>query len=131
MPKYLVEARYAAEGAVGLAREGGSARRVAVARTVERGLKSWRRSISLSATSTPTMIIDLRTTPPHRLAYCEPNWLYREQDHRAYTADEMDQAAKKTVEFRPQADDAIPVSTGFDERYTLLSNDGQRISRAR
>jgi hypothetical protein len=41
------------------------------------------------------------------------------------TADEMDQVAKKTVEFRQQADDAIPVSTGFDKRYALLSNDGQ------
>jgi hypothetical protein len=41
------------------------------------------------------------------------------------TADEMDQATKKTVEFRPQSDNAIPVSTGFDKRYALLSNDGQ------
>jgi hypothetical protein len=41
------------------------------------------------------------------------------------TADEMGQAPKTTGEFRPQADNAIPVSTGFDERYALLSNDGQ------
>ena len=35
MPKYLVEARYTAEGAAGLVREGGSGRRAAVAKTVE------------------------------------------------------------------------------------------------
>jgi uncharacterized protein with GYD domain len=35
MPKYLFEARYTAEGAKGLAREGGSGRRDAVARMTE------------------------------------------------------------------------------------------------
>ena len=35
MPKYLVEARYTTEGAKGLAREGGSGRRAAIAKTLE------------------------------------------------------------------------------------------------
>jgi len=35
MPKYLVEARYTAEGAKGLAREGGTGRRAAAAKAVE------------------------------------------------------------------------------------------------
>jgi uncharacterized protein with GYD domain len=35
MAKYLVEARYTAEGAKGLAREGGTGRRAAAAKAVE------------------------------------------------------------------------------------------------
>src|SRR5919204_3510622 len=35
MPKYLVQAHYTSEGAKGLAREGGSGRRAAIAKTVE------------------------------------------------------------------------------------------------
>ena len=35
MPKYLVEARYTAEGAKGLLRDGGSGRRSAIAKTAE------------------------------------------------------------------------------------------------
>jgi len=35
MPKYLFEARYAAEGAQGLASEGGTARRAAVTKMIE------------------------------------------------------------------------------------------------
>jgi len=35
MPKYLLEARYTAEGAKGLAREGGSGRRDAIAKMME------------------------------------------------------------------------------------------------
>jgi uncharacterized protein with GYD domain len=126
MPKHLVEARYTAEGAVGLAREGGSARRVAVARTLSVGGKLEEIYFAFGDVDA-YMIIDLPdnataaavSLTANRTGFIESKTIV------LMTADEMDQATKKTVEFRPQADDAIPVSTGFDERHALLSNDGQ------
>jgi uncharacterized protein with GYD domain len=67
MPKYLVEVRYAAEGAAGLAREGGSARRVAAARTVESaGGKLEAIYFAFGDVVDAYMIIDSWTTPPRR-----------------------------------------------------------------
>jgi uncharacterized protein with GYD domain len=127
MPKYLVEAHYTAEGAAGLAREGGSARRVAVARTAESAGGKPEAIYFAFGDVDAYMIIDLPdnataaavSLTANRTGFVESKTIVH------MTADEMDQATKKTVEFRPQADDAIPVSTGFDERYALLSNDGQ------
>jgi uncharacterized protein with GYD domain len=66
MPKYLVEARYTAEGAAGLAREGGSARRVAAARTVESAGGKLEAIYFAFGDVDAYMIIDSRTTPPRR-----------------------------------------------------------------
>jgi uncharacterized protein with GYD domain len=66
MPKYLVEARYTAEGAAGLALEGGSARRVAAARTVESAGGKLEAIYFAFGDVYAYMIIDSRTTPPRR-----------------------------------------------------------------
>jgi hypothetical protein len=51
MPKYLFEARYSPEGAIGLAKEGGTSRRDAVKKRLKESAASWNRCISRSATS--------------------------------------------------------------------------------
>ena len=60
MPKYLFEARYTAEGAIGLAKEGGASRRDAVKKHLdERRRQAGIRCISRSATSIAFVIVDL------------------------------------------------------------------------
>jgi uncharacterized protein with GYD domain len=54
MPKYLVEARYTAEGAKGLLRDGGSGRRSAIAKTAESVGGRLEPSTSRSVASTST-----------------------------------------------------------------------------
>jgi hypothetical protein len=63
MAKYLFEARYSAEGLKGVAREGGSGRRAAIA-TMADCAASWRPSITRSAMSTRMSSL---TTPTMRL----------------------------------------------------------------
>ncbi len=61
MPKYLFEARYTSEGAIGLAKEGGTGRRDAVKKHLEDARRQARnRYISRSATS---IVSSLSTCP--------------------------------------------------------------------
>jgi hypothetical protein len=52
MPKYLIEAHYAAEGAKGVAKDGGTGRRAAVVKAAETSAASSKVCTSLSAAST-------------------------------------------------------------------------------
>ena len=103
MPKYLVEARYTAEGAKGLLRDGGSGRRSAIAKTVESvGGKLETVYFAFGGVDV-YMIVDL----PDNIAAAAVSLVANQSGLIAsktvvlMSAEEMDQATKKTVEFRP------------------------------
>jgi uncharacterized protein with GYD domain len=103
MPKYLFEARYTSDGAKGLAREGGSGRRAAVARTVESVGGKLEAAYFAFGDVDVYMIVDL----PDNVSAAAVSLAANESGFIAsktivlMTAEEMDQAAKKKVEFRP------------------------------
>jgi uncharacterized protein with GYD domain len=103
MPKYLVEARYTAEGAKGLLRDGGSGRRSAIAKTVESvGGKLETVYFAFGGVDV-YMIVDL----PDNIAAAAVSLVANQSGLIAsktivlMSPEEVDQATKKTVEFRP------------------------------
>ncbi len=103
MAKYLVEARYTAEGAKGLAREGGTGGvRLRQKRSKVLGARL-RRSTTRSAMS---MLMSFST---HRTTCLPRRWLSPSAQSGGInlktvvlmTPEEMDQAGKKAVDFRP------------------------------
>jgi uncharacterized protein with GYD domain len=103
MPKYLFEARYTADGAKGLAREGGSGRRAAIARTVESAGGKLEAAYFAFGDVDVYMIVDL----PDNISATAVSLAANQSGFVAsktivlMTADEMDQAAKKVIDFRP------------------------------
>lgn len=102
MPKYLMEASYTAEGAKGLAKEGGSGRR----KTVEETVKSLRGTLDAFyyafGTSDVYLIADLPdavTAAAVSLAI-NATGAVNLRTHILMTPEEMDQAAKKSVSYR-------------------------------
>jgi uncharacterized protein with GYD domain len=103
MPKYLVEARYTAEGAKGLLRDGGSGRGSAIAKTAESvGGKLQTVYFAFGGVDV-YMIVDL----PDNIAAAAVSLVANQSGLIAsktvvlMSPEEMDQATKKTVEFRP------------------------------
>jgi uncharacterized protein with GYD domain len=103
MPKYLMEASYTAEGAKGLAREGGSSRR----KTVEEMVKGLRGTLEAFyyafGTSDVFLIVDVPdavTAAAVSLAINQTGAVQL-KSHVLMTPEEMDQAAKKSVNYRP------------------------------
>jgi uncharacterized protein with GYD domain len=103
MPKYLMEASYTAEGAKGLAKEGGSSRRKAVEETVK-GLHGTVEAFYY-AFGTPDVFVivdvpDAVTAAAVSLAINQTG-AAQLKSHVLMTPEEMDQAAKKSVSYRP------------------------------
>ena len=103
MPKYLMEASYTAEGVKGLAKEGGSARR----KTVEDLVVSLNGRLEVFyyafGSSDVFLIVDLpdaATATAVSLAVNQSGAV-RLKTIPLMAVEEMDQAAKKTVSYRP------------------------------
>jgi uncharacterized protein with GYD domain len=102
MPKFLMEASYTAEGAKGLAKEGGSSRR----KTVEETVKSLRGTVDAFyyafGTTDVYLIVDLPdavTAAAVSLAI-NATGAVNLRTHILMTPEEMDQAAKRSVSYR-------------------------------
>ena len=102
MPKYFMQATYTADGAKGLAKEGGSSRR----KTVEAMVKSLQGSLesfySAFGASDVILIVDLPDAVTAAAVSLAINQTGAVQLRSTVlmTADEMDQAAKKAVSYR-------------------------------
>ena len=97
MAKYLVEARYTAEGAKGLAREGGTGRRAAAAKAVE-GLSGKVESFYYAFGDFD--VPDNVSAAALSLAVGQSGGI-NTKTVVLITPEEMDQAGKKAVDFRP------------------------------
>jgi uncharacterized protein with GYD domain len=103
MPKYLVEAHYTTEGTKGLAREGGSGRRDAVRKTLE-SVGGKLEAFYFAFGGVDAYIVfdapDNASAAAVSLAANQSGAL-ASKTIVLLTAEEMDQAARKTVNFRP------------------------------
>jgi uncharacterized protein with GYD domain len=103
MAKFLVEARYTAEGAKGLAREGGTGRRAAAAKAVE-GLGGKLEAFYYAFGEVDAYIIfeapDHVSAAALALAVSQSGAVSL-KTVVLMTPEEMDQASKKTVDYRP------------------------------
>jgi uncharacterized protein with GYD domain len=103
MAKFLVEARYTAEGAKGLAREGGTGRRAAAAKAVE-GLGGKIEAFYYAFGEVDAYIIfeapDHVSAAALALAVSQSGAVSL-KTVVLMTPEEMDQASKKTVDYRP------------------------------
>jgi len=103
MPKYLMEASYTAEGAKGLAKEGGSSRRKIVEEMVK-GLDGKVESYYYAFGSSDVFLIvdvpDSAAAAALSLAVNQSGAVQL-RSHVLITPEEMDQAAKKSVRYRP------------------------------
>jgi uncharacterized protein with GYD domain len=103
MPKYLFEARYTAEGAKGVAREGGSGRREAIARMTE-SLGGKLEAFYFAFGDVDAYVIidvpDNVTVAAAALAVAQGGGA-TVNTVVLLTPEEMDQAGKKAVAYRP------------------------------
>ncbi|HTV26847.1 MAG TPA: GYD domain-containing protein [Xanthobacteraceae bacterium] len=103
MPKYLVEARYTAEGAKGLLREGGSGRRAAIANLVQSVGGKLEAAYFAFGDTDVYIIADLPdniTAAAVSLAANQTGFI-ASKTIVLMTPEEIDQATKKTIGFRP------------------------------
>jgi uncharacterized protein with GYD domain len=103
MPKYLLIASYTAEGAKGLLKEGGSARRAAVEKLIESAGGRLEAFYFAFGENDVYSLIDL---PDHASAAAAAlaatgGGGARVKTIVLLTPEEVDQAAKKTVQYRP------------------------------
>jgi uncharacterized protein with GYD domain len=103
MPKFLLEASYTAEGTKGLAKEGGSSRRKVVTEMVK-GMNGTIEAFYY-AFGTPDVYViadvpDTVTAAALSLAVNQSGAVTL-KTHVLLTPEEMDQAAKKSVSYRP------------------------------
>jgi uncharacterized protein with GYD domain len=103
MPKYLTVASYTAEGAKGLLKEGGTARR-AVVETMMKGLGGKLETFYYAFGENDVYVItegpDNVSAAAMSLAICASGAV-RTKTIVLLTPEEIDQASKKTVKFRP------------------------------
>jgi uncharacterized protein with GYD domain len=103
MPKYLLEASYTAEGAKGLAKEGGTSRRKLVTDMIK-GVNGTIEAFYYAFGATDVFIIadvpDAVTAAALSLAVNQSGAVHL-RTHLLMTPEEMDQAAKKVVGYRP------------------------------
>lgn len=103
MPKYLWQVAYTPQGAQGLQKEGGSARRMAVQRLVERAggkLESFYFALGESDVYVIADMPDAKTAAAISLAVNAAG-AARLRTVVLVTPEEMDAAAKKAVDYRP------------------------------
>ena len=102
MPKYLMEASYTAEGTKGLMKEGGSIRRKKVEGTVKELHGKLEAFYYAFGTSDVFLIVDLPdavTAAALSLAVNQSGAVHS-KTHVLITPEEMDQASKKSVNYR-------------------------------
>ena len=102
MPKYLFESHYTVDGAKGVAREGGSARRAATAKAIESAGGKLESFYFAFGGVDVFMIVDLPdnvSAAAAALAGIESGGMTT-KTVVLLTPEEMDKAAKKTVAFR-------------------------------
>ena len=103
MAKFLLEARYTVEGAKGVAKEGGTGRRAAVTKMVE-GLGGKLEALYYAFGDIDAYLIldlpDATTAAAIALAAAQSGAVAL-KTVVLITPEEMDSAAKKTVDFRP------------------------------
>jgi uncharacterized protein with GYD domain len=103
MPKFLFEAHYTAEGAKGLAKEGGSGRRAAIAKTAETAggkLESFHFAFGGSDAYVILDLPDNVTAAAMALAVNQAG-LASTKTVVLLTPEEVDVACKKTISYRP------------------------------
>jgi uncharacterized protein with GYD domain len=103
MAKFMFEARYNAEGAKGIAREGGSGRRAAVAKMAE-GLGGKLESFYFAFGEVDAyVVIDVPDAVSAAAAALAVNQtgIVTVKTVPLLTPEEMDNAAKRTVDYRP------------------------------
>ncbi len=102
MPKYLLEATYTAEGAKGLAKEGGTSRRKVVTEMVK-GMGGTVEAFYYAFGTTDVFVIadapDAVTAAALSLAINQSGAVHL-KTHVLMTPEEMDQATKKSVSYR-------------------------------
>jgi uncharacterized protein with GYD domain len=102
MPKYLLEASYTAEGTKGLAKEGGSSRRKTVEEMVK-GLQGKLDAFYYSFGTSDVFVIvdvpDVVTAAALSLAVNQSGAVHL-KTHVLMTPEEIDQASKKSVNYR-------------------------------
>ena len=103
MPKYLFEGRYSADGAKGIAREGGSGRRAAIAKAIETAGGKLESFYFAFGGVDSYVIVDLPDNATAAAAALAVN-----QSGAAtcktvvlLTPEEIDAAVKKTINYRP------------------------------
>ena len=103
MPKYLLQARYTSEGAKGLVRDGGSGRRAAIAKTVESVGGKLEAIYFAFGEIDVYIVIELPDNVSAAAVSLAANQsgLITSNTVVLMTPEEMDQVAKKTIEFRP------------------------------
>jgi uncharacterized protein with GYD domain len=102
MPKYLMEASYTAEGTKGLVREGGSSRRKKVEEMVKEMHGKLEAFYYAFGTSDVFLIVDVPdavTAAAISLAVNQSGAVHL-RTHVLMTPEEMDQASKKSVNYR-------------------------------
>ena len=103
MPKYMFEAHYSPEGAKGIMKEGGTGRRAAVAKMAE-GVGGKLESIYFAFGGVDVFVVvdlpDNVTAAAAALAASQTGTL-SVKTVVLLTPEEMDAAAKKSVEYRP------------------------------
>ena len=102
MPKYLLEASYTAEGTKGLQREGGSSRRKKIEETVKELHGKLEAFYYAFGTSDVFLIVDVPdavTAAALSLAVNQSGAVHL-ITHVLMTPEEMDQASKKSVNYR-------------------------------
>jgi uncharacterized protein with GYD domain len=103
MPKYLVEAKYTAEGAKGLAREGGSVRREAVKKALDSAGGTLEAFYFAFGGVDAYIVFDV----PDNVSAAAVSLAANQSGGIAsktivlLTAEDMDKAAQKAVSFRP------------------------------
>jgi uncharacterized protein with GYD domain len=103
MPKYLLEASYTAEGAKGLAKEGGTSRRkmvIDMVKSVNGTVEAFYYAFGASDVFIIADVPDAVTAAALSLAVNQSGAVHL-KTHLLMTPEEMDQAAKKAVGYRP------------------------------
>jgi uncharacterized protein with GYD domain len=102
MPKYLMEAAYTAEGAKGLAKEGGSSRRKRVEEMVKELHGKLEAFYYAFGTTDVFLIVDLpdSVTAAALSLAVNQSGAVQLRSHVLMTPEEMDQASKKSVNYR-------------------------------
>jgi len=103
MPKYLLEASYTVEGTKGLAKEGGSSRRKKIEETVKELHGKLEAFYYAFGTPDVFLIVDLPdpVTAAALSMTVNASGAVQLRSHVLLTPEEIDQAAKKSVNYRP------------------------------
>jgi uncharacterized protein with GYD domain len=103
MPKYLLEGTYTTEGAKGIAKEGGSSRRKFVSEMIKNVQGNVEAFYYAFGTPDVYLIVDVpdSVTAAALSLAVNQSGAVQIKTHVLMTPEEMDQATKKTINYRP------------------------------